>query len=158
MFFSCFYDAYSVLCFCCSLLKTYADYESNPLLRRGIEFCCRQFYILHRKPFILQLFASVAPLLEFTVRTLSFNDQLFIHRRCYYSVITALLNIAFFFLQTRTSTGLSKGVSSQCLFDLLVSLEGETADSLDALELVKAEKPLRSLGKMVHRAPGGYIA
>ncbi|XP_065096078.1 protein unc-80 homolog isoform X3 [Paramisgurnus dabryanus] len=95
-----------------TMIQTYADYESNPLLRRGIEFCCRQFYILHRKPFILQLFASVAPLLEFT---------------------------------TRTSTGLSKGVSSQCLFDLLVSLEGETADSLDALELVKAEKPLRSL-------------
>ncbi|XP_030638088.1 protein unc-80 homolog [Chanos chanos] len=95
-----------------TMLQTYSDYESNPLLRRGIEFCCRQFYILHRKPFILQLFASVAPLLEFT---------------------------------TSTSTGLSKGVSSQCLFDLLVSLEGETADVLDALELVKAEKPLRSL-------------
>ncbi|XP_049335810.1 protein unc-80 homolog isoform X7 [Astyanax mexicanus] len=95
-----------------TMLQTYADYESNPLLRRGIEFCCRQFYILHRKPFILQLFASVAPLLEFT---------------------------------TCTSTGLSKGVSAQCLFDLLVSLEGETADGLDALELVKAEKPLRSL-------------
>uniref|UniRef100_A0A3B4DM80 Unc-80 homolog (C. elegans) n=1 Tax=Pygocentrus nattereri TaxID=42514 RepID=A0A3B4DM80_PYGNA len=95
-----------------TMLQTYADYESNPLLRQGIEFCCRQFYILHRKPFILQLFASVAPLLEFT---------------------------------TCTSTGLSKGVSAQCLFDLLVSLEGETADGLDALELVKAEKPLRSL-------------
>lgn len=49
------------------LVQVYADYESNPLLRQGIEFCCRQFYILHRKPFILQLFASVAPLLEFTV-------------------------------------------------------------------------------------------
>lgn len=48
--------------------------------------------------------------------------------------------------QTSTSTGLSKGVSAQCLFDLLVSLEGETQDALDALELVKAEKPLRSLG------------
>uniref|UniRef100_A0A3P9LJM9 Unc-80 homolog (C. elegans) n=1 Tax=Oryzias latipes TaxID=8090 RepID=A0A3P9LJM9_ORYLA len=95
-----------------TMLQVYADYESNPLLRQGIEFCCRQFYILHRKPFILQLFASVAPLLEFT---------------------------------TSTSTGLSKGVSSQCLFDLLVSLEGETQDGLDALELVKAEKPLRSL-------------
>uniref|UniRef100_A0A4W4GQM1 Unc-80 homolog (C. elegans) n=1 Tax=Electrophorus electricus TaxID=8005 RepID=A0A4W4GQM1_ELEEL len=94
------------------LQVTYADYESNPLLRGGVEFCCRQFYILHRKPFVLQLFASVAPLLEVT---------------------------------TSTSTGLSKGVSAQCLFDLLVSLEGETADSLDALELVKAEKPLRSL-------------
>uniref|UniRef100_H3CSC7 Unc-80 homolog, NALCN channel complex subunit n=1 Tax=Tetraodon nigroviridis TaxID=99883 RepID=H3CSC7_TETNG len=95
-----------------TMLQVYADYESNPLLRQGIEFCCRQFYILHRKPFILQLFASVAPLLEFT---------------------------------TNTSTGLSKGVSAQCLFDLLVSLEGETQDALDALELVKAEKPLRSL-------------
>lgn len=51
--------------------QVYADYESNPLLRQGIEFCCRQFYILHRKPFILQLFASVAPLLEFTVRPLT---------------------------------------------------------------------------------------
>lgn len=48
--------------------QVYADYESDPLLRQGIEFCCRQFYILHRKPFVLQLFASVAPLLEFTVR------------------------------------------------------------------------------------------
>uniref|UniRef100_A0A8D3E268 Unc-80 homolog (C. elegans) n=1 Tax=Scophthalmus maximus TaxID=52904 RepID=A0A8D3E268_SCOMX len=96
-----------------TMLQVYADYESDPLLRQGIEFCCRQFYILHRKPFILQLFASVAPLLEFTVRAID--------------------------------TGLSKGVSAQCLFDLLVSLEGETLDALDALELVKAEKPLRSL-------------
>lgn len=53
------------------LHQVYADYESDPLLRQGIEFCCRQFYILHRKPFIMQLFASVAPLLEFTVRLLS---------------------------------------------------------------------------------------
>lgn len=56
------------MCHPVCLRQVYADYESNPLLRRGIEFCCRQFYILHRKPFVLQLFASVAPLLEFTVR------------------------------------------------------------------------------------------
>uniref|UniRef100_UPI00398F58D0 protein unc-80 homolog isoform X8 n=1 Tax=Pristiophorus japonicus TaxID=55135 RepID=UPI00398F58D0 len=95
-----------------SMLQVYADYESNPLLRQAIEFACRQFYILHRKPFILQLFASVAPLLEF-------SDV--------------------------TTNELSKGVSSQCLFDLLVSLEGDTQDTLDVLELVKAEKPLKSL-------------
>lgn len=47
--------------------QVYADYESNPQLRQAIEFACRQFYVLHRKPFILQLFASVAPLLEFPV-------------------------------------------------------------------------------------------
>ncbi|XP_067892393.1 protein unc-80 homolog [Heterodontus francisci] len=95
-----------------SMLQVYADYESNPLLRQAIEFACRQFYILHRKPFILQLFASAAPLLEF-------SDV--------------------------TTSGSAKGVSSQCLFDLLVSLEGDTHDTLDVLELVKAEKPLKSL-------------
>jgi len=50
-----------------SFAQVYADYESNPQLRQAIEFACRQFYVLHRKPFILQLFASVAPLLEFPV-------------------------------------------------------------------------------------------
>lgn len=50
-----------------SFPQVYADYESNPQLRQAIEFACRQFYILHRKPFVLQLFASVAPLLEFPV-------------------------------------------------------------------------------------------
>ncbi|MBN3275438.1 UNC80 protein, partial [Polyodon spathula] len=48
-------------------------------------------------------------------------------------------------LQTCTSSRQSKGVSAQCLFDLLVSLEGDAPDTLDSLELVKAEKPLRSL-------------
>ncbi|XP_075808078.1 protein unc-80 homolog isoform X5 [Microtus pennsylvanicus] len=96
-----------------TMLQVYSDYESNPQLRRAIEFACRQFYILHRKPFVLQLFASVAPLLEFP--------------------------------DAATNTGSSKGVSAQCLFDLLQSLEGETTDILDILELVKAEKPLKSL-------------
>uniref|UniRef100_A0A8B9PN18 Unc-80 homolog, NALCN channel complex subunit n=1 Tax=Apteryx owenii TaxID=8824 RepID=A0A8B9PN18_APTOW len=95
-----------------SMLQVYADYESNPQLRQAIEFACRQFYILHRKPFILQLFASVAPLLEFP---------------------------------DATNNGSNKGVSAQCLFDLLQSLEGDTPDILDILELVKAEKPLKSL-------------
>uniref|UniRef100_A0A8C6JDT8 Uncharacterized protein n=1 Tax=Melopsittacus undulatus TaxID=13146 RepID=A0A8C6JDT8_MELUD len=95
-----------------SMLQVYADYESNPQLRQAIEFACRQFYVLHRKPFILQLFASVAPLLEFP---------------------------------DATNNGTGKGVSAQCLFDLLQSLEGDTPDILDILELVKAEKPLRSL-------------
>ncbi|XP_063286012.1 protein unc-80 homolog isoform X7 [Pelobates fuscus] len=96
-----------------TMLQVYADYESNPQLRQAIEFACRQFYILHRKPFVLQLFASVAPLLDLP-------DGV-------------------------SSTSSSKGVSSQCLFDLLQSLEGDTADILDILELVKAERPLKSL-------------
>lgn len=52
-----------------------------------------------------------------------------------------------FFIQDAANNGPSKGVSAQCLFDLLQSLEEETTDILDILELVKAEKPLKSLGK-----------
>ena len=55
--------------------QVYSDYESNPQLRQAIEFACHQFYILHRKPFVLQLFASVAPLLEFPVSKLCANKE-----------------------------------------------------------------------------------
>lgn len=54
-------------------LQVFTSYKSNPLLREMIEFACRQFYILHRKPFLLQLFASVAPLLEISVRVSNFG-------------------------------------------------------------------------------------
>uniref|UniRef100_UPI00398F348D protein unc-80 homolog isoform X4 n=1 Tax=Pristiophorus japonicus TaxID=55135 RepID=UPI00398F348D len=123
-----------------SMLQVYADYESNPLLRQAIEFACRQFYILHRKPFILQLFASVAPLLEFSRNITSLQEQ---------NLTKPASNGLSIFIQSNkcdvTTNELSKGVSSQCLFDLLVSLEGDTQDTLDVLELVKAEKPLKSL-------------
>lgn len=54
--------------------------------------------------------------------------------------------IAVFFIQDASNNGTGKGVSAHCLFDLLQSLEGDTPDNLDILELVKAEKPLKSLG------------
>uniref|UniRef100_UPI00358FE682 protein unc-80 homolog n=1 Tax=Myxine glutinosa TaxID=7769 RepID=UPI00358FE682 len=95
-----------------TMLQVYTSYCSNTLLRETIEFACRQFYILHRKPFILQLFASVAPLLE---------------------------------SPDSPNSGASGEVSAQCLFDLLVSLEKDSPDALDVLELVKVEKPLKSL-------------
>ena len=78
------------------LWQVYADYESNPLLRQGIEFCCRQFYILHRKPFILQLFASVAPLLEFTVRPLSTHTHTHTFFYCQAPAICRFLYLSFF--------------------------------------------------------------
>ncbi|KAK2084094.1 Protein unc-80 [Saguinus oedipus] len=96
-----------------TMLQVNSNYESNPQLHQAIEFACHQFYILHWKPFVLQLFATVTPLLKFTVNA--------------------------------ANNRLSKGVSAQCLFDLLQSLEGETIDILKILQLVKAEKPLKSL-------------
>ena len=33
-------------------------------MTKTIEFTVQQFYIMHRKPFMMQLFGSVAPLLD----------------------------------------------------------------------------------------------
>lgn len=68
--------------------QVYSDYESNPQLRQAIEFACHQFYILHRKPFVLQLFASVAPLLEFPVSKHWKSTKTKQTRKALYSPIT----------------------------------------------------------------------
>lgn len=68
-------------CCCCSLeerifpfryllimptfLRVYSNIQSNPMLKRAIEYCCRQFFILHRIPFILQMLGSISQLLDF---------------------------------------------------------------------------------------------
>ncbi|KAL5011899.1 hypothetical protein ScPMuIL_010450 [Solemya velum] len=49
-----------------TILRVYSNNQSNPVICSAIQFACRQFYILHRKPFILQLFGSVAPILDMT--------------------------------------------------------------------------------------------
>lgn len=69
--------------------QVYSDYESNPQLRQAIEFACHQFYILHRKPFVLQLFASVAPLLEFPVSKLWKSTKIKQTRKALYSQLAA---------------------------------------------------------------------
>lgn len=38
-----------------TILRIYSNHQTNGLLCRTIEFVCKQFYILHRKPFILQV-------------------------------------------------------------------------------------------------------
>ena len=38
-----------------TLLKTYSNNQPNPVLITALQFVCKTFYILHRKPFILQV-------------------------------------------------------------------------------------------------------
>ncbi len=47
-----------------SLLRIYSNSQTNELVTKTIEFTCKQLYILHRKPFLLQLFGSIAPILD----------------------------------------------------------------------------------------------
>ncbi|CAH1781834.1 unnamed protein product, partial [Owenia fusiformis] len=50
-----------------NMLRVYSNYQTNPQLCKAIEFACKQFYILHRKPFILQMFGSIAPILDMDI-------------------------------------------------------------------------------------------
>ncbi|KAL3872189.1 hypothetical protein ACJMK2_040132 [Sinanodonta woodiana] len=47
-----------------TILKVYSNNQPNPVLCTALEFVCKQFFLLHRKPFILQMFGSVAPILD----------------------------------------------------------------------------------------------
>ncbi|XP_022101911.1 protein unc-80 homolog isoform X3 [Acanthaster planci] len=92
-----------------TILRVYNYHNSNPLVCRAVEYVCRQFYVLHMKPFVLQLFGSAAPLLQGEEEV---NPQ---------------------------------KISPRCLFRLLLSMEKDSKDSLDILELVTGEKPLKTL-------------
>ncbi|TGZ66684.1 hypothetical protein CRM22_005205 [Opisthorchis felineus] len=43
-----------------TLLRVYNQQTHNAVLTQAVEFTCRQFYVMHRIPFILQLFGSLA--------------------------------------------------------------------------------------------------
>lgn len=47
-----------------TILRVYSNYQSNRMVVTVIEFIVKQLYILHRKPFILQMLGSVAPILD----------------------------------------------------------------------------------------------
>ena len=46
------------------LLRIYSNNQTNDLITKTIEYVCKQLYILHRKPFLLQMFGSIAPILD----------------------------------------------------------------------------------------------
>ncbi|XP_063871430.1 protein unc-80 homolog isoform X10 [Scylla paramamosain] len=47
-----------------TILRVYSNYQSNKMVVTVVEFIVKQLYILHRKPFILQMLGSVAPILD----------------------------------------------------------------------------------------------
>lgn len=49
----CLFDRYIYIM--PTLLRMYSNHQSNLVLCDTIEFACRQFYIMHREPFVLQV-------------------------------------------------------------------------------------------------------
>ena len=47
-----------------TIVRVYSNYQSNKMAVSVIEFTVKQLYILHRKPFILQMLGSVSTILD----------------------------------------------------------------------------------------------
>lgn len=47
-----------------TLLKIYSNHQTNKLVTTTIEYAVKQFYLMNRKPFILQMFGSVSAMLD----------------------------------------------------------------------------------------------
>ncbi|CAG9539348.1 unnamed protein product, partial [Cercopithifilaria johnstoni] len=58
-----------------TILRCYSQRQTNPLLCRTIEYVCKQFYILHRKPFLLQMAGAVANILDTTSNNFEVNPM-----------------------------------------------------------------------------------
>lgn len=47
-----------------TLLQIYSSHQTNKLVTRTVEYTVKQFYLMNRKPFILQMFGSVSAILD----------------------------------------------------------------------------------------------
>lgn len=72
-----------------TIMRIYSNHQTNGLLCRTIEFVCKQFYILHRKPFILQMFGAIAPILDLDLST-SFGDASKVQPRAFFQLLQSL--------------------------------------------------------------------
>ncbi|CAF3808214.1 unnamed protein product [Rotaria magnacalcarata] len=58
-----------------TFLCVYSNIQSNPMLKKAIEYCCRQFFVLHRIPFILQMLGSISQSFDFNQLTDNANTN-----------------------------------------------------------------------------------
>uniref|UniRef100_A0A0K0E172 UNC80_C domain-containing protein n=3 Tax=Strongyloides stercoralis TaxID=6248 RepID=A0A0K0E172_STRER len=56
-----------------TILRCYSQRQTNRMFCESIEFLCKQFYILHRKPFLLQMFGAIANLIDMNNNMLDVN-------------------------------------------------------------------------------------
>ncbi|XP_055936881.1 protein unc-80 homolog isoform X2 [Argiope bruennichi] len=72
-----------------TILRIYSNHQTNNLLCRTLEFVCKQFYILHRKPFILQMFGAAAPILDMDVQS-SYGDASKVQPKAFFQLLQSL--------------------------------------------------------------------
>ncbi|KAI5728949.1 hypothetical protein M8J77_023574 [Diaphorina citri] len=72
-----------------SLLQLYASHQTNKLVARTVEYTVKQFYLMNRKPFILQMFGSASAILD-TDDDSQFGDAHKVPARCLFNLLLSL--------------------------------------------------------------------
>ncbi|XP_032667265.1 protein unc-80 homolog isoform X5 [Odontomachus brunneus] len=68
-----------------TLLQLYSTHQTNKLVTTTVEYAVKQFYLMNRKPFILQMFGSVSTILD--------TDELSVHGEAHKVPSTCLFNL-----------------------------------------------------------------
>uniref|UniRef100_A0A8D8WIK8 Protein unc-80 homolog n=1 Tax=Cacopsylla melanoneura TaxID=428564 RepID=A0A8D8WIK8_9HEMI len=72
-----------------SLLQLYASHQTNKLVTRTVEYTVKQFYLMNRKPFILQMFGAASAILD-TDDNSQFGDAHKVPARCLFNLLLSL--------------------------------------------------------------------
>ncbi|KAK4295652.1 hypothetical protein Pmani_031795 [Petrolisthes manimaculis] len=72
-----------------TILRVYSNYQSNKMVVTVIEFIVKQLYILHRKPFVLQMLGSVASILDMDEAAI-YGDANKIQPACVFDILLSL--------------------------------------------------------------------
>ncbi|KOC65753.1 Protein unc-80 like protein, partial [Habropoda laboriosa] len=68
-----------------TLLQLYSTHQTNKLVTTTVEYAVKQFYLMNRKPFILQMFGSVSTILD--------TDEASVHGEAHKVPSTCLFNL-----------------------------------------------------------------
>ncbi|CAH2040543.1 unnamed protein product, partial [Iphiclides podalirius] len=72
-----------------TLLQIYSNFQTNRLVTTTIEYAVKQFYLLNRKPFILQMFGSVSAILD-TDEEAAYGDASKVQSSCLFNLLLSL--------------------------------------------------------------------
>lgn len=75
-----------------SLLRIYSNNQTNELITKAVEFVCKQLYVLHRKPFLLQMFGSIASILDKDDEEDLYGDAFKVQPKFLYKLLCSLHN------------------------------------------------------------------
>lgn len=72
-----------------TLLQVYSFHQTNKLVTTTIEYAVKQFYLLNRKPFIMQMFGAVSAILD-TDEEGIYGDASKVQSSCLFNLLLSL--------------------------------------------------------------------